>query len=77
MSGSFENVGWARPGTENLYNIAMMEELHTVVALGGGGVTKLVDSGRIRRIANAKYPYEYINTIDTCIAGKEALFTQP
>ncbi len=43
MSGSFENVGWSLPGYESLYNICMMEELHTVVSLGGGGVTKLVD----------------------------------
>ena len=42
MSGSFENVGWTRPGWESLYNICMMEELHTILSLGGGGVTKLV-----------------------------------
>ncbi len=65
MSGSFENVGWSLPGDENLYNIAMMEELHTVLALGGGGVTKLVDrrSGKIQRLADPKYPYEYIANI--------------
>jgi oxygen-independent coproporphyrinogen-3 oxidase len=39
----------------------MMEELCTVLALGGGGVTKLVSAGgRIERIFNAKYPREYI-----------------
>ncbi len=75
MSGSFENVGWTRPGFENLYNICMMEELHTVLALGGGGVTKLVDrsAGRIERISDPKYPYEYINAIDHIIADKEKL----
>ena len=63
MSGSFENVGWTRPGFENLYNLCMMEELHSVLALGGGGVTKLVDpaGGRIVRISNPKYPQEYLN----------------
>ena len=62
MSGSFENVGWTRPGFENLYNLCMMEELHSVLALGGGGVTKLVDpaGGRIVRISNPKYPQEYL-----------------
>ncbi len=77
MSGSFENVGWALPGQENLYNIAMMEELHTVLALGGGGVTKLVGGGgeRILRIANAKYPYEYIQSIQTCLAEKRQIIT--
>ena len=73
MSGSFENVGWCLPGTEGLYNICMMEELHTIVSLGGGGVTKLVDrsTGHIERIANAKYPQEYIGKIDAICADKE------
>ena len=72
MSGSFENVGWCLPGTESLYNICMMEELHTIVSLGGGGVTKLVDrnTGYITRIANAKYPQEYIQKIDAICADK-------
>ena len=62
MSGSLENVGWARPGTESLYNIIMMEELHTVVSLGGGGVTKLIspDRSRIIRLTNPKYPHDYL-----------------
>ena len=72
MSGSFENVGWRLPGTESLYNICMMEELHTIVSLGGGGVTKLVDrnTGYIQRVANAKYPQEYIKKIDAICADK-------
>ncbi len=75
MSGSFENVGWTRPGYESLYNIAMMEELHTVLALGGGGVTKLVDTrrGKIERMADPKYPYEYIAGIEKIIADKAYL----
>ena len=73
MSGSFENVGWCRPGTESLYNICMMEELHTILSLGGGGMTKLVDpaAGRISRIANPKYPKEYLERIDAVCAEKE------
>ena len=72
MSGSFENVGWCRPGAESLYNICMMEELHTIVSLGGGGVTKLVDraTGYIERLANAKYPQEYIQKIEAICADK-------
>jgi len=62
ISGGFENTGWSKPGFEGIYNICMMDELCTVLALGGGGVTKLVtDDGRIERIFNAKYPLEYIN----------------
>ena len=72
MSGSFENVGWARPGWESLYNICMMEELHTILSLGGGGVTKLVHprTGRIERIANPKYPHEYVDSLEKLLRGK-------
>lgn len=68
MVGNFENVGFAKPGTECLYNIYMMEEVHSIFAAGAGAVTKLVHyapagSGRksvIRRLFNPKYPYEYL-----------------
>ena len=46
VSGSFENVGWAKPGTVCAYNIVMMEELQSVLSLGAGGITKLVDPDR-------------------------------
>ena len=69
MVGNFENVGFAKPGTECLYNIYMMEEVHSIFAAGAGAVTKLVDyapagSGKksvIERLFNDKYPYEYLN----------------
>ncbi len=72
MSGGFENVGWSLPGHENLYNILIMEELGTIIALGGGGVTKLVSAhgGRIERVFNYKYPYEYVRDIGDVIAKK-------
>jgi len=64
-SGGFENTGWSLPGCECIYNICMMEELCTVISLGGGGVTKLVSTdGRIERVFNAKYPREYIIQTD-------------
>jgi len=65
ITGGFENVGWCLPGFEGIYNISMMEEFCTVIALGGGGVTKLVTGdGRIERVFNAKYPREYIMMSD-------------
>ena len=74
MSGSFENVGWAKPGTESLYNIAMMEELHSILALGGGAVTKLIyPSGKITRHPNPKYPKEYIERIGQIIEERLSL----
>ena len=56
MSGSFENVGWTKPGGTGLYNIYIMEELHSILSLGAGGSTKMVGGGQIRRAFNAKYP---------------------
>ena len=75
MSGSLENVGWARPGTESLYNIVMMEELQTVVSIGGGGVTKLVDpaAGRILRLPNPKYPHDYLAARDKILSQKDEI----
>ena len=75
MSGSLENVGWAKPGQASLYNIAMMEELHTVVSIGGGGVTKLVDpaAGKIIRLPNPKYPHDYLATLDKVLAQKREI----
>ncbi|MDE6108004.1 MAG: coproporphyrinogen dehydrogenase HemZ [Oscillospiraceae bacterium] len=75
MSGSFENVGWAKPGYASLYNIAMMEELHTILALGGGGVTKLIypGTGKIERVSNPKYPQEYLRDEEKIMAEKAAL----
>ena len=72
MSGSFENVGWCRPGAESLYNICMMEELHPVLSLGAGGVTKAVDlaQGCVRRLSNPKYPQEYLREQERIIQDK-------
>ena len=75
MSGSFENVGWCKPGYSNVYNICMMEELHTVLSLGAGGVTKAIGNGCVRRMANPKYPQEYIRDIARVIQDKADFFT--
>ncbi len=69
MSGGFENVGWTRPGFANLYNICIMEELCSILAMGGGGSTKLIapSGGRNIRLMAPKYPLEYIQKIrETC-----------
>ena len=62
MSGSFENVGWCISGAEGLYNIYIMEELHSILSLGAGGSTKMVDAAhnRIERVFHPKFPLEYI-----------------
>ncbi len=75
MSGGFENVGWAKDGRVNLYNIVIMEELRSILAMGGGGSTKLVrlDGGRNIRLMAPKYPLEYIEKIDETCAEKEKI----
>lgn len=75
MAGGFENVGWTKPGSENLYNICIMEELCSILAMGAGGSTKLVANGgkRIKRFIAPKYPQEYINAAPGFAAGKERI----
>ncbi|MCD8022874.1 MAG: coproporphyrinogen dehydrogenase HemZ [Lachnospiraceae bacterium] len=73
MAGNFENVGYARDGREGLYNILIMEEVQSIVALGAGAATKLVRPGnRIHRIENVKDIRNYIERIDEMIERKRA-----
>ena len=76
MSGSFENVGWSRDGLDCLYNIYMMEELHTILSLGGGGMNKVnLPDGSLRRFHNPKFPEQYIEMLDDVLQQKQALFS--
>ena len=74
MSGSFENTGWCIPGAEGVYNIYIMEELCSILSLGAGGSTKMVDArqGRIERVFNLKYPKEYIERPEKIQANQAA-----
>ncbi len=75
MSGSFENVGWSRDGLDCLYNIYMMEELHTIVSVGGGSVSKVnLPGGRLTRFPNPKFPEQYIEALDTVLEKKREMF---
>ncbi len=75
MSGSFENVGWSRDGLDCLYNIYMMEEVHTILSLGGGGMNKVnLPDGSLKRFHNPKFPEQYIEMIDSVLQQKEELF---
>ena len=75
MSGSFENVGWSRDNLDCLYNIYMMEELHTIVSLGGGGMNKVnLPDGTLQRFHNPKFPEQYLEQLDSVLKQKEELF---
>ena len=74
MSGGFENVGWQREKSENLYNICIMEELCSIISMGGGASTKLCcGAGRIERMFDPKYPQEYIENIEKIVADKSKI----
>ncbi len=72
--GNLENVGFSKTGHECLYNIYIMEEVHTVLAMGGGASTKMVCGDRIERIFNPKEAADYINRIDEIIEKKRNNF---
>ncbi len=81
--GNYENVGFALEGAECLYNVYMMEEVHSIFAVGAGAVSKLVDyrpanGGKpiIERLFYPKYPYEYLKDEGTAerLAAMEAFY---
>ena len=75
--GNLENVGWAQDGRECLYNVFMMDETHSVFAVGAGAVTRLINqnTGYIERIYNYKYPYEYIDHFDEVLKRKDGIIS--
>ncbi|MBQ8580139.1 MAG: coproporphyrinogen dehydrogenase HemZ [Oscillospiraceae bacterium] len=75
MSGSFENVGWSLEGKDCLYNIYMMEEVHTIVSVGGGSISKLnMPDGTLQRFPNPKFPEQYIEMLPNVLKKKEEMF---
>lgn len=73
ITDNLENTGYARPGLEGLYNILIMEEKQTILALGAAGSSKFVfpEENRIERVENVKYVVDYIERIDEMIERKE------
>lgn len=75
--GNQENVGWAKPGCEGLYNVYIMDETHTILGCGAGAVSKLKQPGTeyLERIFNYKFPYEYNVGLEEMLARKQAIVT--
>lgn len=77
MAGNLENTGYSKPGKEGLYNILIMEEIQSIVAIGAGSVSKCVyPDGRIERCDNVKDIDLYLSQIDEMIERKSKLFCQ-
>ncbi|MBE6881803.1 MAG: coproporphyrinogen dehydrogenase HemZ [Ruminococcaceae bacterium] len=70
---ALENTGFCKPGKEGIYNVFIMDETHTILATGAGGVTKMRDphGTKIERIFNFKFPYEYVDRFDLMNERKE------
>ena len=75
--GGLENTGFSKAGYEGLYNILMMEDASTVIGLGAGAVSKIIDfsTGRIDRVYNFKDPWEYAKNFDEILKRKSFLHT--
>jgi oxygen-independent coproporphyrinogen-3 oxidase len=73
MTGNFENVGYARGNTAGIYNIRIMEEAQTIIALGAGGISKAYYPGenRLERVANVSNYQLYIERLDEMLQRKE------
>ena len=76
MAGALENVAYALPGQECLYNVRMMEETGNILALGAGGISKRVapTGGKIERVPNVSNIKEYIARIDEMLDRKRVLW---
>lgn len=70
---NLENTGFCKPGKEGIYNIFIMDETHSIISAGAGGVTKMKApyGKKIERIFNFKYPYEYIERFELMNERKE------
>lgn len=78
MAGNLENTGYARMGKEGLYNILIMEEKQTIVALGAGAQSKFVfhDQNRIERVENVKSLKDYLERVDEMIERKKSFLAE-
>lgn len=73
MAGNLENVGYSKPGKMSIYNISIMEETQTILAMGGGGSTKIILPDDIVRVYNYKNPKEYADRFENILKRKDEI----
>lgn len=75
MVGNLENLGYAKEGKECIYNIQMIEEKQTTIAIGAAAVSKVIflEEDRLERFPNLKDLHEYISRVDEMIERKKNL----
>jgi oxygen-independent coproporphyrinogen-3 oxidase len=76
MIGNMENIGYAKPGKTCFYNVVMMDERQNILALGAGGVSKIIDFelDKLERVYNVKGMYDYISRIKEMLQRKDEFF---
>lgn len=73
MINSAENIGFSKKGYICLYNIAMMDEVQTVIGFGAGASSKIIDGDLVTRIPNYKDLLLYIKDIENMIQRKKGV----
>lgn len=78
MAGGLENAGYCKNDTVSVYNVRIMEEMQTIIALGAGGISKVYypSENRLERAANVSNYQIYIDRIDEMIERKEKIIFQ-
>lgn len=76
MAGAGENIGYCKPGKAGLYNIRIMDEHQSILALGAGAISKRFypEENRLERIPNVSNIGHYINRLDEMIERKDKMF---
>lgn len=76
QAGSLENVGWQKDDTPGIYNIRIMDEQQSILALGAGGISKIYfpEENRLERIPNVSNYEVYIDRLDEMLNRKEENF---
>lgn len=77
QTGGHENVGWCKPGTHSIYNIRIMEEKQTIIALGAGAIGKIYFPERdgLERVANVSNFRIYTERFEEILKRKDQYFT--
>ena len=76
MAGAGENIGYCKPEKAGLYNIRIMDEHQSILALGAGAISKRFypEENRLERIPNVSNVGHYINRLDEMIERKDKMF---
>lgn len=73
---NIENIGYSKDGYESFHNVAMMEDIQSIIGLGLASSTKLIKKGKIRRHMNYRLMRDYLEKIDRNIEDKVKIWEE-